>query len=99
MRVVSYYPGAYWPRIEQIELKSPVGVTVIEVLGIKVLAIYDPLATEPNRLIDGRVVNGRLSLCHYNFRSFSLEFAQRVRDEVEFDQAQFMAVEGGFCCV
>lgn len=107
MRVLTFFPGSEWPLIEQVndsEFQSPIAITVVNCLGVDLWACSDPSSTIPNRLIDdhltdGRVINGRFRLCHKGFKGLSYEFAQRIRDEVEWPMAQYMAYEGGFTCV
>lgn len=100
IRVLTYHPGSVWPIIQQIpEPEAPIAIKSINCLGVTLWAISDPLAAEPNRLIDGSVINGKFSLCHKGFNGLSLDFAQRIRDNVEFEMAQYMAYDGGFACV
>lgn len=96
MRVVTFDPGAEWPRIEHIddsEFCAPIAITVLEYLGVKLWALSAPDATHPNRIIDGRVINGRFRLCHPGGRGLSLEFAQRIRDNCEWPMAQYATCE------
>lgn len=105
IRVLTYLPGSVWPIIQKIpEPEAPIAITAINCLGVTLWAISDPGATIPNRLIDdkitdGRVINGKFSLCHKGFKSLSYEFAQRIRDEMDWPMAQYMAYDGGFACV
>ena len=104
MRVLTFFPGSEWPLIEPIdpsELDSPIAFQTIVFLGVPLWVCSDPGATEPNRIIDGHVVNGRFRVCHKGRESLSYEFAQRIRDSVDWPLAQSakyepeMAVYGG----
>ena len=100
MRVLTYRPNQCWPTIRDIPTpEAPICITAIQCLGISMWALSDPASTEPNRLIDGHVINGSFDLCHKGFQSLGVEYARKIRDEVEFEMAQYMVVDFGFAAV